>query len=401
MFQVLDEKKSCVGIYKNGEIFYDLNLSNLDNTWSYAQFLKGLDIQYASIYCGGKSLEEVCPQETQSDWNKITGKMRAHISSCFQSKISIKENCFFDLVPQRFLKEYCETKNRICEYVFQVYEKPKEYTFYRELTELISGISTRDLHIDRARLMERLYVPQAKNLLDKVNNGQTKIKYNIYNSVTGRLSLEENSFPILNLSAKLRDIIKPTNDWFVSIDLNAAEIRMALALSGEEQPEGDLHETALKTVFNDEVTRTQAKNITMQWLYDSQSELCKKYDANLSKFYNKQKLISEYWHDGEVHTPYGRIIPADRHHILSYLNQSSLIDMWHRQLIKACRKLENKKSFLGFLVHDQAVFDLKDEEKNILPELISELSNTPYGKFPVKVEIGADFMNMKKVKIKV
>lgn len=401
MFQVLDEKKHCVGVYKDGEISYKKLPDNLDKTWNYAEFLRGQDIDYAYIFSEGKTLDEACPQEINLHWKKINDKMRSHLSAALESKISLKENCFFDLVPQRFLKEYCELKNRICEHVFSTTKKPQEYTFFREFGELISDISNRDLCIDRARLMERIYLPQAKSLLDKVNSGNTKVKYNMFNSVTGRLTVTENSFPILNLNSKFRDIVKPTNDWFVSVDLNAAEIRMAIALSGQAQPAGDLHEAALKTVFNEEVTRTQAKNITMQWMYDSQSDLCKKYDAALSKFYNKPKLVLDYWKDGYVHTPYGRKIEADRHHIISYLNQSSLIDMWHRQMLKAVKKLDGKKSFLAFLVHDQAIFDLHDSEKNLLPELISELSNTPYGKFPVKVEIGTDFMNTKKVNIKV
>lgn len=399
MFQTLDEKNFCNGIYENGNIIYGQGPSNFDKTWNYCSFLKGKNIDFAQIYCNGKSLDDVCPEYLKVNLKLINNKIKSHINSILYSKISLKDNCFYNLIPERILKEYCELKNKISNHVFDTYKKPEQYDFYRELMELTTDISHRDLNIDRNILNQKLYIPQAKNLLDKINNS-TKIKYNLFNSITGRLSLQENSFPILNLSAKLRSSIKPTNDWFVCLDLNAAEIRMALALAGEQQPEGDLHEISLNTVFNNEVTRTQAKNITTQWLYDSQSELCKKYDVNLSKFYNKQKLINKYWHEGEVHTPYGRIIPADRHHILSYLNQSSLIDMWHRQILKANKKLDNKKSFLAFLVHDQAVFDLADEEKNILLEIVSELSNTPYGKFPIKVEIGKDYGNLKKIKLK-
>ena len=63
--------------------------------------------------------------------------------------------------------------------------------------------------------------------------------------------------------------------------------------------------------------------------------------------------------------------------------------------------LQNKQSFIAFMVHDSLVLDLKESEKNMLPDLIRELSNTPYGNFPVKVEIGPNYGNMKKVKIKV
>ena len=223
----------------------------------------------------------------------------------------------------------------------------------------------------------------------------------MFSSVTGRLTTEENSFPLLTLNSKLRDVIKPTNDWFVSLDLNAAEMRIALALAGENQPVGDLHEDAVKNVFNSELTRAQAKSTTTEWLYDSQSENARKWDESLSKYYNKQKLLSDHWINGYIHTPYGRKIEADRHHAISYLNQSTLIDMFHRQIIKLAKFLENKKSFVAFMVHDQVIIDLKDEEKNYLKDIINILSNTPYGIFPVKVEIGADFGNMKKVNIKV
>ena len=401
MFQALDDKGECVGIYKDGELhFRDLPIE-LDATWSYTAFLKGLDVQYANIYTLGKSLEEVCPDHLKNDWSRVNNKLKALINSFIEAKVDLKQNCFFDLTPVRFLKEYCELKNKICEHTFNVHAKPQEYNFFKEFTELTTDIAGRELQLDKVRLSELLYNPQAKKLWEKINNGATSIKYNLFNSVTGRLTVTERSFPILNLSSKLREIIKPTNDWFVSFDLNAAEMRIALALSGENQPEGDLHESCVATVFNNELTRAQAKSVATEWLYDSNSELAKKYDQALSKFYNKRKLFSEYWKDGYVCTPYSRKIEADRHHVISYLNQSTLIDMFHRQLLKINKLLENKKSFIAFTVHDCVVLDLKDEDKKMLPDLIRELSNTPYGTFPVKVEIGHNFGDMKKVKIKI
>ena len=154
-------------------------------------------------------------------------------------------------------------------------------------------------------------------------------------------------------------------------------------------------------MFGGSLTRPQAKSVATEWLYDSQSEDSRKWDDALSAFYNKGKLIGEHWINGEVHTPYGRKIEATRHHVVSYLNQSTLIDMFHRQILKLNKFLENKKTFVAFMVHDQVVLDLKDSEKNHLKDIINILSNTPYGLFPVKVEIGQDFGNMKKVKIKV
>ena len=38
------------------------------------------------------------------------------------AKVNLEHNCFFDLTPERFLKEYCEVKNKICEWVFKNYD---------------------------------------------------------------------------------------------------------------------------------------------------------------------------------------------------------------------------------------------------------------------------------------
>ena len=400
MFQTLDDKGSCIGIYKDGELYFDDIPAELDKTWNYVGFLKGLEVEYASIYAGGYGLENCCPSHLKGDWERVNKKLRALVNSFIVSKVSLKENCFFDLTPKRFLKEYCELKNKICEDVFQNHKRPQEYEFFKDFTEFVYDIGSRELKIDRDLLATRIYSPQGKRLWEKVNAGNTKIKYNIFSSVTGRLTTSENSFPILTLNSKLRDIIKPTNDWFVSIDLNAAEMRIALALAGEKQPAGDLHADAIDKVFGGQVTRAQAKSITTEWLYDSHSDNAKKWDDSLSKYYNKQKLLTDYWIDGRIHTPYGRKIEADRHHAISYLNQSTLIDLFHRQLIKVSKFLENKSSYIAFTVHDQVIIDLKDSEKKNLIDIINILSETPYGHFPVKVEIGPDFGNMKKVNIK-
>ena len=41
----------------------------------------------------------------------------------------------------------------------------------------------------------------------------------------------------------------------------------------------------------------------------------------------------------------------------------------------------------------------KEEEKEILKELVSVLSDTKYGLFPINIKIGNNFGNMKKIKL--
>lgn len=398
MFQVLDVKNECVGFYEDGEI---IKQPTSNKTWSYTPILRAKDMHYAYIYAGGKTPDDCCPEHLRADWERVKSKLKAFVGSFMEAKVSLDENCIFDLIPARYLKEYYDVKNKITAHVFATHEQPPEYQFTKRFSELSADISGRQLQLDRAWLSEKLWDIQAKKLWEKINKGQTSIAYNMFGSVTGRLTVEEHSFPILNLNKNLRSVIKPTNNWLVELDLNAAELRIALALLDKKQIEGDLHEWSIANIFSSEVNRGTAKETATSWLYNSQSKLAKQYDKQLDAFYNKQALKARYWIDGVVHTPFHRHIPADEHHAISYLNQSTLIDLFHRQIIKVDDMLVGKRSFVAFMVHDCVVLDLADEDKSMLPQIIKTLSDTQWGNFPVNIKIGSDYGNMKKVKIKV
>ena len=401
MFQTLDAKNECVGFYSNGELYFGRLPPDMSRTWDYTPILKGQDIQYASLYCEGKTLDEVCPEWLKPEWERVNKKLRSYINSFLQSKLSLDENCLFDLVPQRFLKEYYDAKTRITQHVFTTYERPREYEYLRDFTAFIGDIRSRELNLDKGWLAGKLYDPQGKKLWENINAGYTRVGYNLFGSTTGRLTVTDNSFPILNLNKKLRNVLVPQNDWFVEFDLNAAELRVSRALLGREQVEGDHHGWSVDHIFGGQLTRTEAKETATSWLYGSQNKLALQYDKELEQFYNKAALKALYWVDGAVHTPYGRVIPADEHHVVSYLNQSTLIDLFHRQILKMNKLLEGKRSHVAFLVHDCLVLDLAEEDKGLLVDCVRTLSDTQWGTFPVNVKIGPNYGEMKKVKLKV
>ncbi len=71
----------------------------------------------------------------------------------------------------------------------------------------------------------------------------------MWGTKTGRMTTRKHYFPILTLDSDYRSIIKPTNDYFVELDYNAAELRVLLGLSGKEQPIEDLHTWNLNNVY--------------------------------------------------------------------------------------------------------------------------------------------------------
>ena len=151
------------------------------------------------------------------------------------AKVSLEHNCFFDLTPERFLKEYCEVKNKICEWVFKNYERPVNYDHLCAIQEVLSDIKFKKVKFDDKELLKHWHENKAKVLHSKFKGRQAYCNYNLFGSVTGRLTLHKHSLPILNMKKEYRAAIKPNNDFFIELDYNAAEARVVLSLMGLEK----------------------------------------------------------------------------------------------------------------------------------------------------------------------
>ena len=112
-FQTLDDKGECVGVYKDGEIYFKDLPKGLKRTWKYAEYLQEDGVEYASLLCGSRSIGGVCPNHLIDDWVTVEAKLKAFYRSFVLAKVDMNENCFFDLVPRPFLVEYCEIRNKI------------------------------------------------------------------------------------------------------------------------------------------------------------------------------------------------------------------------------------------------------------------------------------------------
>ena len=400
LFQTLDDKKECVGIYANNKLHFNELPENLSSTWSYSPYLKGQQIQYASLYCEGKSLDEVCPDHLKDEWMNSKKKLKAFMSSFIETKVSLEENCFFDLTPTKFLEEYCNIKNKITEHVFYNYEKPHQYEFYRRFNELFIDIKDRPLNIDLEILKKNILNERDLTYYHKMRDVSKTIDYNLFGAITGRLAMKRGSFPIQSFQKQFRYCLKPHNDWFVAFDINAAELRTSLALLNCVQPQEDLYEWIGKSILGG-ISRAESKKIVIEWLYNSSNPIYHQYTQNLDNVFKKELLKTIYWVDGKVHTPFGRKIESDEHHAIPYLNQSTFIDLFHRQVIKVDDFLSDKKSFISFLLHDEFVLDVADEEKEHLMEIAKIVQNTQFGKFLCNIKVGRDYGNMKKLNLKV
>ena len=117
IFQTIDDKAECIGIYTDGKLYYENFPENLTKTWKYSASLVDTTADYAWLYAEGLALNQVCPPELHEALKKTQKRLRAYIKSFQIAKVSMRDHCIFDLVPEDFLKEFCEIKNKITEHV--------------------------------------------------------------------------------------------------------------------------------------------------------------------------------------------------------------------------------------------------------------------------------------------
>ncbi len=393
-FQTLDDKGECVGIYKDGELFFQETPQDLARTWKYAEYLEDSDVEFASIYSGNSSLSDCCPSYLIDEWTDVEERLKAFYRSFVIAKVDLNQNCFFDLVPKKFLIRYCEIRNRITKYVFENWPKPDNYDFMVDLTKVLTRIRYQKMNIDLSALSAQAHLPKFRQAIKKYSQVRPYCHYNIRGTKTGRLTTLSDSFPIMTLDKDLRAMVKPTQDWFVELDFNAAELRTLMTLAGSKVPLEDLHTWNATNLFPPGTDRAEAKQRLFSWLYDEA-----KTNPTLARYYNRDRVRAKYWDGEKVTTHFGREIEVDEKRALNYIIQSTTADLVLRQLIKVYNFLKDKKSFVSFTIHDNIVLDIPNEERYIIPEVIEIFSNTDLGKFLVNVKAGKDFGNLKELNL--
>jgi len=389
-FQAIDDKKECIGVYQNGKLYFDNFPSDLTKTWRYSGSITDPSVEYAWLRTGGRNITDCCPEDLCNELQATQRKMKAYLKSFKIAKVNMADHCVFDLIPHDFLVRFCELKNRITEHVFETYDKPENYDHLDSVYKLLHKIRYQRLNLNSEDCKQLFYSSMNRQKIQELMKNFRRIDYNMFGTVTGRLSTHPGSFPILNLQKELRRIIKPHNDLMMSFDYNGAEIRTLLSLCGQQQPEYDIHEWNVQNIIKDmEMTREEAKLYFFAWLYNPESK-----DID-SEYYDREKVLDKYYKDGYIHTPYGRQIKVEQRKALNYLIQSTTADRVLEKAVIIDKMLEGKKSFISHIVHDEIVIDYSDEDR----DLVMGIRDIFEDGYMANLRAGKDYYNLNEVKL--
>ena len=362
-FQTLDDKKECVGVYAEGALHFDKFPTGLARTWKYTGSVTDEKIEYGWLYADGESLEQACPDHLSDRLRTAQKRFRAYLKTFQIGKINLREHCFFDLVPESFLMEFCEVKNEITQHIFETRERPLNYNLLDDFQKLIHKIRYQNLNLNKEGCRQLYHSSRGRRKANELMKNHYFIDYSLFGTVTGRLTTRSKSFPILTLKKEFRRLIKPHNDWLISLDYNGAEVRTLLHLSGIEQPDEDIHQWNAQHIFDKDIDRDTAKTLFFTWLYNPDS------DAIKTDYYDRKKVLDRWYEGGYIYTPYKRKIKVDERKALNYLIQSTTSDRVLSRAVEIDKFLEGKKSFISHIVHDEVVIDFCDDEREMILDI--------------------------------
>ena len=249
IFQAIDDKSECIGVYADGHLYFENFPTDLTRTWKYTGSLSEKNVEYAWLMANGRTLLDCCPEDMSAEFTAVQKKMAAYMNSFRIAKVNLNDHCVFDLVPHDFLTQFCDLKNKITEHVFETFKRPPNYQHLSETHQLLHRIKYQKLNLSIEQCRHLMHSSNTRKKVQEMIKNYHYIDYNLFGTITGRLTTHRNSFPVLTMRRELREILRPHNDLFISLDYNGAEIRTLLELSEQPQPQEDIHAWNARHLF--------------------------------------------------------------------------------------------------------------------------------------------------------
>ena len=375
ILQTLDIRNNCKGIFHQGDFLLE-NAKQVSEqykvAWKHSPLLDDTKFRYLFLSSRGDDLPPYCNNpELFSVYKK---KIESHLKAALSAKVSLEDECFFDLLPRHQLLKWFQIKQQALQAIKDNIEKEDDYDILHKIHVLTSIIARQDIQFGT-----------------KVG----QVIYDIFGSATGRLTTKKGSVPVLTLKKEQRDLLRPQNDLYLELDLNAAEIRMLMALSGREQPQGDIHEWVMKNVFDDNIKRSQAKIELFAWLYNPSNS-----KSRFDQIFSRQIFRDFYFCEKQLlTTPFGRKLRVDERKAQNYLLQSTTSDQVLENAYVIQKMLDGKKSKIAFTLHDSIILDMAKEDAIMIRDIKNQFENTRWGKFMSTCKIGKTFGQLKDLKV--
>lgn len=300
------------------------------------------------------------------------------------------------IIPLSWIYGRCKSKYDKIEYIIKEYcdilEDPSWKFYNNTAIGIFFLLEQNGLRITQEPFID-LYKPKSPKF--SIEDNLVYGYYNMYNNT----SRPTNSFNSINLAAipkkeEYRKCIIPKNDKFVEIDFDGYHVRLIAEVVGHEFTSESVHVQLGREYFNtQELTDeqyAQSKQLTFQQMYGGIEEKYRYIEFFDKVVQLKDKLWKDYTTQGYAVAPisqkkFSRNL-RDMHglKLLNYIIQNLETSRNILILKEVLRYLQTKKSSIALYTYDAILFDVSDEDVDIVDKLKEVMSQG--GKYPVKVK---------------
>lgn len=301
-----------------------------------------------------------------------------------------------NLIPITKLHERCEDNYKNVKDILKIEEFPDGFDFYNTLAvNIFFLIEKNGIRVDEDRF-KTLYNMEYPEF--NLSNGSIYTYYNMYNTTTRPTNSFNNvNFLAIPKKGEFRECFLPKNDYFLELDFDGYHLRLLCDLIGYPLTQESAH-MQLAKLYKGENTVTEeeynkAKQLNFQIIYGN---IPKQYESlEISK--KIQSKIDELWNqyqtEGFIRNPhtskkFEKELDIDKPaKLLNYLIQSLETSNNIRILLKVLKLLSNKTSTVALYTYDSVIFDMKNEESDIIESLVKVMSGED-SKYPVNKKVG-------------
>ena len=109
MIQSLDIKNNCFGIYYKNEFIFDkakiaTAMSECPNSWVHSPGTDDTGRSFSFILLRDRSISNYVSEP--ENYKSLCNTLEAQKKAALTAKISLTENCFFDIIPYKQLKKW-------------------------------------------------------------------------------------------------------------------------------------------------------------------------------------------------------------------------------------------------------------------------------------------------------
>lgn len=349
-----------------------------------------LDIQSLYGLMGSKNeiIEELFDSKQDELFFQLKKKINAHLKSYFVSKIDLSGYSLQQLIPKDLFENFYQNKLYGIERLVKNINDFKVLEFYKKSFEVIKIVH---------KLSEKtIYI-------EEENKKKIHLNFNIFGSKNSRLSLRKNSFNVYNLKKDKRNMIVAPEDYFiVQFDFKSFQPRLAIALFGDEELKN-------QTKNKDDIysyfpgNRDDIKISFLAWMFSNRKNLM--FEERAGSIHSSRKKLHEESKAGQIVNCFGRPLfftDKEEENVVfqNYISSVEVDSMLN--IIKDINELTfGWKSHMIFPFHDALIFYIYKDELNYIRDIKNTMQNYLNSslsldmKFPVSVNFGKDFFNLK------